>query len=175
MFNDAEATTETTGLGRLVKLKKMVEDISASLTGHAAKLSDLDKRIEAYEKSGHFETVKRKISVKGDFYGYIRNINKELKHEFKLIIDDYEKCNVSLKSFLAVVKEEFNNSKESNLVEEDGIISFNAFQDKKNIIIELDDLILKSEKVMQSVLTRQNEMVTKSEDVILKMRKNLNA
>lgn len=173
MFNGAEESDEVTDLSKLTRLKKIVADVAIALHKHSKKLNDLDKRIQAYENSGYFETVKRNVTVKSDFYGYIRNINKELSHEFNVISDEYNIFNIEASAFLLAVKE--IHKKKVLVHDKDGVIPFNPLRDEKNNIMELEGLIIQCNEIMLDVRNKQNEVSTKADEVVFKMRKNLNA
>lgn len=176
MINDAQTANTLMGFGRLDQLKEHVSNTEFAVNSHVSKLSDLEKRMETYEKSGFFAKVKRNVSVKSDFYSYIKNTKKELTLEFSRLVEQSEQCETALKNYLLEMGNE--NNKDPSFICSDGILDFLDFQDlnnKKRILADLNLLSVKINEILDSVKRKQNEMLAKTNSIVLIMRKNLHA
>lgn len=170
MVNDTEATNMELGFSKQWKLKEMANTIFDSLSGHSIKLGEFERRIEAYENTNGFEYLNsdRQMYVQGDFYGYIKNTQKELENDFTAINKSFSECTTELKK-IATSLESSPNPK--NIVELEGVIQFKFATVEDDILITLKKLIDQSEKFMHSVDEEQKKIIGKTEGVIMRMRK----
>lgn len=170
MVNDTEATNLELGFSKQWKLKEMANTIFDTLLGHATKLGEFEKRIEAYEKTNGFESLNsnRKMYVQGDFYGYIKNTQKELINDFVILNRDFDQCSNELKKAVLSLELAPNQKK---IIESEGVIQFKFATIEDDILVTLKKLINKGEDVMLSVDKEQKKILGKTESVIMLMRK----
>lgn len=170
MFNDAEAINSELGFSKQWKLKEIANTIFDTLLCHAKKLGEFEKRIEAYEKTNGFESVRsdRQMYVQGDFYGYIKNTQKDLIKDFIVLNQNFHQCSGELKKIAASLELPPNSKK---IVESEGIIQFRFSTVEDDALLTLKKLITKGEDIMLSVDEEQKKILIKTESVIVLMRK----
>lgn len=163
---------------KIEKVKEMVSVIFKSFMRLAARLGLFDKRLSNYQQQQGYSWVDAptQIQIKSDFYGYIKQNQKNMTLELKELNSEYLTCKKEFKNLIDEVEHQKVNlvrTNYKNTFEKDGLIKFPKLEKLPNyeVLENISDLFDSSEKIVKQVEQKHEHILHKTQDVILEMRK----
>lgn len=156
---------------QIEEVGEMVRSFYKSLTVFVKKLGSLDLRISNYQNQSGYSWVDygTQLSIKSDFYGYIRINQKNMYVELGELYSDLEACKQRFNSVLTNLNE--NILPVGKLTIAENIINFPKKANvNKDATETISELLSRTEKMVQIVDQQHKQFALRAESLILQMR-----
>lgn len=163
-------------LNQIEEVGEMVLRVYRSLAVFVKKLGSLDMRISNYQNQSGYNWVDygAQLSIKSDFYGYIKINQKNMDAELGELYYNLEVCKQRFNSVMLNLNKSnaMCSGQINQLVLTENIINFPKKKslDDKDAAKDISDLLSKTEKIVRAVEQKHKQLISRTENLILQMR-----
>lgn len=172
MYNSLSAQSIPTNfLKQIEEVGEMVRNVYKLLAVFVKKLGSLDLRISNYQNQSGYSWVDYNVqlSIKSDFYGYVRINQKNLYDELGELYYNLEVCKQRFNSVMTDLDE--TKVPVGTLTYIDNVINFPKKSDPNKEATEtVGKLLSRTEKIVQVVDQQHKQLASRTENLILQMR-----
>lgn len=159
-------------IGKFKKSKSAFYYIFNCLLGFSKKLGKFDRRITNFQKlDGIFDDAQSQIIVNNDFYSYLKDNQKNLTDDLSRLNTEFLQCKKELSELCSLYEGSLHDSP-ITINEIDGVIQFPKPVSAENVRILkiISEMIDAGDDLVEKIEAQQEQILTKSNDVISQMR-----
>lgn len=172
MYNSLSAQSIPANfLNQIEEVGEMVRSVCKSLALFVKKLGSLDLRISNYQNQSGYSWIDygAQLSIKSDFYGYVKINQKNLYAELGELYYNLEVCKQRFNCVLTHLNETKVPARKLTFAE--NIITFpKKTNSNKEATETIGELLSRTEKVVKAVDEKHKLLASRTEKLILQMR-----